>query len=118
MAIDAQHVLCALMNSFIANFLIRFRVNTHVTAALVSRLPVPMVRKGEPAFRKLAALSQRLAEGAEPVESCVAYARLQAEVARLYQLNETDLEHILQTFPLIPTDVKEQTLIEFRTLHG
>ena len=29
-----QHVLCALLNSFVANYLIRLRVNTHVTATL------------------------------------------------------------------------------------
>jgi hypothetical protein len=33
--LDAQHVLCALLNSFVANYLIRFRVNTHVTATLI-----------------------------------------------------------------------------------
>ena len=38
---DAQHVLCALLNSFVANYLVRLRVNTHVTVALVSRLPCP-----------------------------------------------------------------------------
>src|SRR5207342_1187778 len=31
-----QHVLCALLNSFVANYLIRLRVNTHVTVTLMS----------------------------------------------------------------------------------
>ena len=51
-----QHVLCALLNSFVANYLIRLRVNTHVTVALVSRLPVPVVRVGHPFFDRLSAL--------------------------------------------------------------
>ena len=42
------------------------------------------------------------------------YAQLQASVARLYGLNQADFEHILGTFPLIPDDVKENVLREFR----
>jgi hypothetical protein len=59
-SLDAQHVLCALLNSFVANYLIRMRVNTHVTVALVSRLPVPLVRSGDEAFARLASLSRAL----------------------------------------------------------
>ena len=47
---DAQQVLCCLLNSFVANYLIRLRVNTHVTVALVSRLPAPVVPITSPAF--------------------------------------------------------------------
>ena len=47
---DAQQVLCGLLNSFVANYLIRLRVNTHVTVALVSRLPAPVVPSTSPAF--------------------------------------------------------------------
>jgi len=35
---EHQFVLCALLNSYVANYLIRLRVNTHVTATLMSRL--------------------------------------------------------------------------------
>jgi hypothetical protein len=50
MAIDAQHVLCALMNSFVANYLVRLRVNTHVTSALVSRTAGAARREGRRGF--------------------------------------------------------------------
>ena len=53
--LDAQHVLCALLNSFVANYLVRFRVNTHVTASLLARLPVPLVTAPRPGFGRLAA---------------------------------------------------------------
>ena len=42
--LPSQRVLCALLNSYVANYLIRLRVNTHVTVSLVSRLPVPVVQ--------------------------------------------------------------------------
>ena len=57
--LDAHQALCALLNSFVANYLIRLRVNTHVTMSLVSRLPVPVVRREDPSFQRLAALSSR-----------------------------------------------------------
>ena len=48
--LSTQRVLCALLNSYVANYLIRLRVNTHVTVSLVSRLPVPLVPPGHPLF--------------------------------------------------------------------
>ena len=38
---DAQNFLCALFNSFVVNYLVRLRVTTHVTTAIVERLPIP-----------------------------------------------------------------------------
>jgi hypothetical protein len=114
---DAQQVLCALLNSFVGNYLIRLRVNTHVTVALVSRLPVPVVHRSDPAFARLAALSRALTDSRGPVEEMCEYAELQALVARLYGLTEADFEHVLATFPLIPADVRTKALLEFRNLH-
>ena len=112
---DAQHVLCAILNSLVANYLVRLRVGTHVTVSLVSRLPVPTLHERHPVFLRLARLSRSLAESDAPVESMGEYAQLQASVARLYGLNQVDFEHILGTFPLIPDDVKENVLREFRS---
>jgi hypothetical protein len=114
---DRQHVLCALLNSFVANYLIRLRVSTHVTAALMSRLPVPVVDARRSLFPYLARLSRALALSGEPVETMDEYAELQALVARLYGLGEADFEHVLGTFPLIPSEVKENALRKFRDAH-
>jgi hypothetical protein len=113
LALQAQHVLCALLNSFVANYLIRLRVNTHVTVALVSRLPVPVIDPRMPAFAKLAALSRALRTGTTSVEQMPEYAESQALCARLYGLSEADFEHILGTFPLIPQEVKDRALQRF-----
>ena len=113
---DAQQVLCCLLNSFVANYLIRLRVNTHVTVALVSRLPAPVVSSTSLAFEALARYARTLAGGLGLAESMPEYARVQALVAHLYGLSEQDFEHILETFPLIPAEVKERALRNFRDL--
>jgi hypothetical protein len=112
-----QHVLCALLNSFVANYLVRFRVNTHVTASLISRLPVPAIDPADPSFARLANLSRALTESREPTESMPEYAELQAQVARLYTLTREDCAHVLTTFPLIPTEVREAVFASFNSLH-
>lgn len=110
---EAQHVLCAFLNSFVTNYLVRLRVNTHVTASLVSRLHVPLVDPVDPAFAQLASLSRTLTEGRDPVERMTAYAQLQALVAQLYGLSRNDFAHILTTFPLIPEEVRSSALVTF-----
>lgn len=110
---DAQHVLCALLNSFVANYLIRMRVNTHVTASLMSRLPVPVIGTADPAFARLEALSRALSSTPGTIEQAPEYVELQALTARLYRLTVDDLAHVLGTFPLIATDVKSAVLEQF-----
>ena len=110
----AQHVLCALLNSFVANYLVRLRVNTHVTASLVARLPVPVITPQDPTFYRIARLSRTFSRGLDPVETSAEYAELQAIAAHLYGLTATDFEHVLGTFPLIPGAVRENALRMFR----
>ena len=116
--LDAQHVLCALMNSFVANYLIRLRVNTHVTVGLVARLPMPVLTPGHRVFERLASLSRALARGGRAVEEMPEYAEAQALATHAYGLSEDDLRHILGTFPLIPADVKCRTIHAFAQLMG
>ena len=61
--IEAQHFLCGIFNSFVANHLVRMRVTTHVTAALIDRLPVPKPPRDSDAFRRLSHLARQLAAG-------------------------------------------------------
>ena len=112
-----QQVLCALLNSFVANYLIRLRVNTHVTATLMSRLPVPLIREGDAFFARLGTLSSSLARETRPVEQMEEYAQLQALCAHAYQLRASEFEHVLGTFPLIPTGVRAAALAAFNDIH-
>jgi hypothetical protein len=118
LGLDAQHALCALMNSFVANYLIRLRVNTHVTVALVARLPVPLLTRRRPLFARLAALSHALSAGNRPVEAMTEYAEAQALAAVAYGVTEEELIHILGTFPLVPEDAKCRTLHAFAQMMG
>ena len=111
--LDAQHVLCALLNSFVANYLIRLRVNTHVTVSLVSRLRVPVLDRDSRTFRRLSALAQTLMHSPEVAERQPEYAELQGLVANLYGLNESEFVHVLSTFPLIPEGIKSAALTHF-----
>jgi len=118
LGLDAQHVLCALMNSFVANYLIRLRVNTHVTVALVARLPVPLLTRRPPLFARLAALSHALGAGRRPVEAMTEYTEAQALAAVAYRVTEEELIHILGTFPLVSEDAKCRTLHAFAQMMG
>jgi hypothetical protein len=115
--LDAQHVLCALLNSFVANYLVRFRVNTHVTVSLVSRLPVPVLDPDSRDFSRLAALASTLMHSPTLAEQQPEYVELQATVARLYGLSEKDFAHVLSTFPLMPAEVKARCLTLFSDIH-
>ncbi len=109
-------MLCALLNSFVANYLIRLRVNTHVTASLLARLPVPLVTSGEPAFERFARLSAALTRGGAPVEAMPEYSELQARVAVAYGLEVEEFEHVLTTFPLVSETTREAALRCFRSI--
>jgi hypothetical protein len=112
-----QYVLCALLNSFVANYLMRLRVNTHVTASLMSRLPVPVVRRGDPAFERLKALTQCLMNTAT-IDAAPEYSELQAIVGDLYGLTADDFEHVLSTFPLIRQAVRDASLARFAQIRA
>ena len=114
--LDAQHALCALLNSFVANYLIRLRVNTHVTVSLVSRLRVPVVDRDSRTFRRLSTLAQTLMHSPAAAELQPEYAELQGTVARLYGLNESDFVHVLSTFPLIAEEIKSECVFQFNTV--
>ena len=110
LSLPAQHFLCALFNSLVVNYLVRLRVSTHVTTAIVERLPLPTREQAPAAFDDLAALARILARKADPG----AFAQLNALVAELYQLSRAEFEHVLSTFPLVPQEEREAALQRFR----
>ena len=115
--LESQMVLCGLLNSYVANYLIRLRVNTHVTASLMSRLPVPVLNGGHPVFARIVSLVRELIDGENAAEDTGAYAELQAIVATLYGLSAEDLEHVLSTFPLVPDEVRSRVSSRFKDVY-
>jgi hypothetical protein len=104
-----QYCLLALVNSLVANYLVRLQVTTHVTASLMARLPVPQPSRGSDERRALVALARELA--VTGVESNIdAYARLNAVSARTYGLTRAQYEHVVSTFPLLPSALRDRCL--------
>lgn len=100
--------LCGIFNSFPANYLVRLRGGTHVPAAAIHHLPVPVLPRDSPAFGRIAALA-RVAASDEH-----ARAELHGRSAVAYGLEEPDLVHVLGTFPLVPEHERRAALAAFR----
>jgi hypothetical protein len=112
MPINAQRFLCGMFNSLVVNYLVRLRVTTHVTTAIVERLPIPREEEAGAGFEEVGSISRRLSRRDDPtLES-----RLNAIVAKLYQLTEEEFRHLLNTFPLIAKEERDRALNEFRRL--
>jgi hypothetical protein len=101
--------LCGVFNSYVANYLVRMRVGTHVTAAIVARLPVPKPAARDPVFEEVAGVSRALSRRFD--ES--AFARLNALVTALYGITRDMFAHVLTAFPLIPPPQKDDALRAF-----
>lgn len=104
---DAQWCLLALLNSLVANYLVRLNVTTHVTAALMARLPVPRPPSGSLEFQELASLARELSStGLDAAPG--PYARLNAMVGAMYGLTRDDFAHVVDSFPLLPRALRER----------
>lgn len=112
--LDAQWFLCAVLNSFVANYLIRPQVTTHVTVGIVGRLPVPVLRRDSFLFQELVSLAQRLSTAPPDVPTVAA--RLQALVAVMYGLSREEFVDVLETFPLVDEAEKQSALHSFERL--
>ncbi|MBP1634897.1 MAG: type restriction m6 adenine methyltransferase, Alw26I/Eco31I/Esp3I family [Acidobacteria bacterium] len=104
---ESQWFLCGMLNSLVVNYLVRLQVATHVTTAIMARLPVPRPPAGSPSLRAVASLARGLAASPDP-ERDPRYGELQALAARLYGLDAPQLEHVLAGFPLIGPPTKER----------
>jgi len=97
---DLHVFLCGMLNSFVANYLVRMRVGTHVTVSIIERLPVPRPATDSLDFRRIVSLTDRVITTQSPR----AIAEIQASVAHLYGLSSQHFQHVLDTFPLVPAD--------------
>jgi hypothetical protein len=112
-ALEIQRFLCGMFNSFIANYLVRTLVGTHVTVSIIERLPIPKPSKDSVLFREVVALSAHL--GRDPADAAAA-ARLQARAAQLYGVTAPEFQHVLDSFPLIAAADRAAAMEQFSVL--
>ena len=126
--------LAALLNSLVIDYVLRQRVSSNVTMFYIYQLPVPRLTERDAAFAPIVERAAKLicttpeydalaaevglgdhtAGATDPAEREQLRAELDAMVAHLYGLTETELVHILATFPLVAQRVKDGVLVEFR----
>jgi hypothetical protein len=107
--------LLGLLNSFVANYLVRLNVTTHVTASTMARLRVPRPAEDSAIFEQLVVLARALA--ADFSGGREHYARLNAIVANLYGLTVDEYQYLVGTFPLIDVRVRSMSVEMLRSLH-
>lgn len=119
--------LTTIINSFVFDWVARFKVNFHVTLSIFRELPVPNIASGTPHFDAIvpraACLTcttsafadlwqavmgtpwQESLAATDPGERQRLRDELDAIVAHLYGLSRDEFAHILGTFPLVfPND--------------
>ncbi|MCL4847685.1 MAG: N-6 DNA methylase [Acidobacteria bacterium] len=112
---SSQWVLCGLLNSFVANYLIRLRVTTHVSVAIIERLPVPKPHDTSDDFVRLETRARHLAAHPDDVST---HAELQAHVARLYGITPAEFGVVLDSMPLVERSLRTAALDAFEALDG
>ena len=105
----SQQFLCGVMNSYVANYLVRMRVGTHLTAAIVGRLPVVRPASSDVMFRTVARCARALGSG----WNAAIFVELNTLVARLYELSARQYTHVLGTFPLVHIDERQAAIEHF-----
>jgi hypothetical protein len=131
-------ILCAVLNSFAADYLFRLRVSANLTFFVVYQTPVPRLPKDAAFSSTLVRLSAQLVcsnddfadlwqevmgspwSEQDAVTDPAMRAKLRAEldglVAHLYGLTEEEFIYILTTFPVVSQEVKDAALAAYQAL--
>jgi hypothetical protein len=128
--------LSGVLNSFVLDFVLRFKVSGNVNIFYIYQLPVPRLKHGDTHCRVIAErVAKLVCVGAEfdglrrellssveahvatnPIERQHLQNEIDALVAHLYGLEEEDLRHILYasyTFPLVSLEIKDGVMAAF-----
>jgi hypothetical protein len=112
-----QYCLLALLNSLVANYLVRLQVTTHVPAALMARLPVPRPAEDDDRTRELERFSRVLERhGAAAKRDAVV--RVNTIAADLYGLTPSQYRHVVGTFPLLDEELRAACVQDYERLRA
>jgi hypothetical protein len=126
----------ALFNSFVVDWEIRQRITSHLDMHFVYSMRIPRLTESDLAFNPIVERAAKLicttsefddlaAEVSlgshkngvtDPIERQKLRAELDAIIAHLYGLTDEEFAYILTTFPLVSEDIKQATLVAFRTI--
>ncbi|WP_254625788.1 hypothetical protein [Nostoc sp. TCL240-02] len=126
--------VCAVLNSFAYDFIIRQKVTAHCNMFYVYQTPVPRLTKNDRSFNDIVQraaklicttpefdeLAQEVGLGShqqgvtDETERAKLRAELDGMVAHLYGLTEDEFSYILTTFPIVNATVKEAALEAYR----
>lgn len=104
-----QHFLCALLNSYVLNWIVRLLMGGHVTTGIVENLPGPRWT-GDARDLEIAGLAEALADNRA---SALDAARLQALVAHRFELTAGEFRHVADGFPLVDARHRTEALRQF-----
>lgn len=118
--------ILSVLNSFVLDYVIRFRISTHINMFYMKELPFI---RNEKRIAELGELALPLFAGRDfrdfrgEVEEMIdeqtrleRRAELDARVAQAYGLSYEQLQHILSRFPLVSDEIKTETLRSYRNL--
>lgn len=128
--------LCGILNSFVLDYFLRFKVTTHVNMFYLYQLPIPRLAPDDPLCIAIASrVGQLVCTGPEfdalryslfsdthknvlidPAERQKIRCEIDALVAHLYAFTEDELLHILHTFPLVEQSLKDDIMAAYRRL--
>jgi hypothetical protein len=107
---ESQLYLCGMLNSLVANYLVRLRVTMHVTTGIVERLPVPRLPRESARFQQVVRCAAALCREPDDVRLRSA---LHAGAAAAYTLDRAQFRRVLETFPLVPLLERERAYLNF-----
>jgi len=106
----SQLYLCGMLNSLVANYLVRLRVITHVTTAIIDRLPMPRPGNGTARFQQVVELAGVLCR---TPDDRAAASELQAHAAATYGLDRGQFRRVVDTFPLVDQADRDRAFAKF-----
>ncbi len=138
-------ICVSFFNSFVIDWLLRQKVSANINMFYIYQLPIPRLTEKDPQFKPIveraaalicttpefddlrAELAEQgytvrpeLVEGrgstSSPRTDFQIRAELDAIIAHLYGLTESEFAHILKTFPIVKEEIKTAAMVEFKKL--
>ena len=125
--------LCGFVNSFVVDFILRKKIAANINMFQVYELPIPKIKIDNKYFveliknvAKVICVNSDFDELAKKVnvtgvknseEKIEVVAKINAIIAKIYELTIEELKFIIESFPQEDKSMKENTIREFQKLN-